>query len=193
LAAAAISAAVEGGFRVVEFTLTTPGALELVHEFSRQEGLLAGAGTVLTVHAVRDAVAAGASFVVSPICAPEVLAEAARQDIPIIPGAFTPTEMERAYRMGADFVKVFPAPPGGVEYIHAVRGPLPHLRLFPTAGVTPENFIDYLEAGCAGVGFVKSLFEPKDLAARDFQSIRNRAAGIIRRYQQWRPALCEIS
>jgi Entner-Doudoroff aldolase len=181
----AIQAAVDGGFRIVEFTFTTPGALELVAEFSRKDGLLVGAGTVMSPELVRDAVAAGARFVVSPICDPRVVAEAAEQDVACIPGAFTPTEMETAYRLGADFVKVFPAPPGGVAYIEAVRGPLPHLRLFPTAGATPENFTEYLDAGCAGVGFVKSLFDPADLASRRFDAIRERAQGIVRRLAAW--------
>jgi 2-dehydro-3-deoxyphosphogluconate aldolase/(4S)-4-hydroxy-2-oxoglutarate aldolase len=181
LAADAMQAAVDGGFRMVEFTMTTPGALELVAEFSRKQGLLVGAGTVMTPAMAREAVARGAAFVVSPICDPSVVAEAARLDVVSVPGAFTPTEMERAHRCGADFVKVFPAAPGGVEYIRAIRGPLPHLRLFPTAGVTPSNFLEWLEAGCAGVGFVRSLFEPADLKSNDFGAIRERAAGILMR------------
>ena len=78
--------------------------------------------------------------------------------MPVIPGAATPTEMETAHRLGADLIKVFPAPAGGVGFIEAIRGPLPHLRLFPTAGVTPDNVVDYLRAGCYGAGFVRSLF-----------------------------------
>ncbi len=186
LAADAMQAAVEGGFRMVEFTLTTPGALELVADFTRRSGLLVGAGTVMSPDLAREAVAAGASFLVSPICDPKVVAEAAALDVVSIPGAYTPTEMETAYRCGADFVKVFPAPAGGVGFIEAVRGPLPHLRLFPTAGVTPDNFIDFLKAGCAGVGFVRTLFDADDLAARAFERIRERAAGIIRRLAAWR-------
>jgi Entner-Doudoroff aldolase len=182
----AMTAAVEGGFRLVEFTLTTPGALELIGQFSKNRHLVVGAGTVMTPRQTREAVTAGASFVVSPICDMEVLAEAARCDVAAIPGAFTPTEMETAYRQGADFVKVFPAPPGGVEYINAVRAPLPHLPLFPTAAVTPDNFLDYLRAGCAGVGFVRSLFDPNDLSAGNFKAIRERASGILQRWEQWR-------
>jgi len=185
-AAAAIQAAVDGGFRMVEFTLTTPGAIELIQDFSRREGLLVGAGTVLTLPQARQAVEAGARFLVSPICDPVILTEAAKLDVPTIPGAFTPTEMETAHRLGADFVKVFPAPAGGVSFIDAVRAPLPHLRLFPTAGITPENFLEYLQAGCAGVGFVRSLFEPSDLAASNFSAIRDRAATVIRRLREWR-------
>jgi 2-dehydro-3-deoxyphosphogluconate aldolase/(4S)-4-hydroxy-2-oxoglutarate aldolase len=94
--------------------------------------------------------------------------------------------MQTAHRCGADFVKVFPMPANGVGFIEAVRGPLPHIRLFPTAGVTPDNFLEYLEAGCAGIGFVRSLFEPADLAGADFAAIRERAAGITSRLKEWR-------
>lgn len=181
LAAEAMQAAVDGGFKMIEFTLTTPGALELVNSFSKRDGLLVGAGTVLTTSQAREAVAAGARFLVSPIVDAEVIGEAAALDVPCIPGAYTPTEMETAHRHGADFIKVFPAPFGGAEFIRGVLGPLPHLNLFPTAGATPDNFGEFLEAGCAGVGFVRSLFVPAELSCGDFAAIRDRAARIIRR------------
>ena len=186
VAGEAMQAAVDGGFRMVEFTLTTPGAFELITEFSRRTDLLVGAGTVLTVEQARMAVAAGARFLVSPICDPIIVAQAASLDVACIPGAYTPTEMETAHRLGADFVKVFPATAGGVGFIEAVLAPLPHLRLFPTAGVTPENFVDFLNAGCAGVGFPKPLFVPSDLARGDFAAVRKRAREITRRLAEWR-------
>lgn len=181
LAAEAMNAAVEGGFRMVEFTLTTPGALTLIAEFAAREGLLVGAGTVLSVKQARESVAAGAKFLVSPIVDPQVIREANDLQIPVIPGTMTPTEMESATRLGADLIKVFPAPFGGVEFVQAILGPLPHLRLFPTGGVTSENFLQYLDAGCAGVGFVRSLFDPAELAQGDFHRIRHRAKDIIDR------------
>ena len=155
LAANAMQAAVDGGIRIVEFTMTTPKALQLIESFSQQPDLTVGAGTVMAKQQARDAVDAGATFLVSPIADQEILCEAANLDVACIPGAYTPTEMETAHRWGADFVKVFPAPFGGVSFIQAILGPLPHLKLFPTAGPTPDNFIDYLEAGCWGVGFVR--------------------------------------
>ncbi|UCE59266.1 MAG: bifunctional 4-hydroxy-2-oxoglutarate aldolase/2-dehydro-3-deoxy-phosphogluconate aldolase [Phycisphaerales bacterium] len=186
LAQQAMTAAVDGGLRLIEFTMTTPGALELIEEFAQREGVTVGGGTVMTPTMARDAVAAGAEFLVSPTVDREVIAEAALLDVPSIPGTYTPTEMESAHRWGADFVKLFPAPAGGVEFIRSVLGPLPHLRIFPTAGVTPENFAEFLDAGCAGVGFVRSLFDPADMAARDFAAIRERASDIMRRLQEWR-------
>ena len=181
VASRAMRAAVEGGFRMVEFTLTTPGATELISAFREDPSLLVGAGTVLTVAQVREAVSAGAQVLVSPVVDPTVIGAAAALDVPSIPGAYTPTEMQAAHRAGADFVKVFPGPAGGVEFIESIRGPLPHLRLFPTAGITVENFIEFLDAGCAGVGFVRALFEPGELARGDVSAVRGRAERIIRR------------
>jgi 2-dehydro-3-deoxyphosphogluconate aldolase/(4S)-4-hydroxy-2-oxoglutarate aldolase len=186
LAREAIEAAVSGGFRVVEFTLTTPGALELVSMFAKRRELLVGAGTVMTPETARQAVNAGAAFLVSPIADGEVIAEATRLDVPMIPGCYTPTEMETAHRLGASLIKVFPAPAGGVSFIEAVRAPLPHLRLFPTAGFTAENFTDFLDAGCVGVGFVRPLFDPEDLRSRNFDAIRKRAVLIMKRLSDWR-------
>lgn len=186
LAADAIGAAVQGGFRIVEFTLTTPGAMELIAEFSRSSELLVGAGTVLTKTQAHEAVRQGARFLVSPIADREIIAEAAALDVACLPGAFTPLEMETAHRGGADFIKIFPAPPGGVNFIESVLAPLPHLKLFPTAGFTEENFVDFLKAGCAGVGFVRPLFDANDLGGRNFTAIRDRAARIVRRRDEWK-------
>jgi len=171
---------------MLEFTLTTPGAFELIEEFSQFDDVLVGAGTVLTRESAENAVRAGAKFLVSPITDAMIISAAHELGVPCIPGAFTPTEMETAHRLGADFVKVFPAPPGGPSYIHAILAPLPHLKLFPTAGPTPENFTEYLAVGCAGVGFVRSLFVPEELAARDFASIRRRAESVMKTLSGWR-------
>lgn len=186
LARDAMQAAVEGGFRLVEFTLTTPGALELIMEFSTIPDVMVGAGTVMSVEQAELAVSAGARFLVSPIIDAEVISSAAELDVVCIPGAQTPTEMESAHRLGADLIKVFPAPAGGVDFIRAIRGPLPHLRLFPTAGVTPDNVLDYLNAGCAGAGFVRTLFVPDDLAEGRFEVIRQRAERIVQSVSKWR-------
>ncbi|MGD2108610.1 MAG: bifunctional 4-hydroxy-2-oxoglutarate aldolase/2-dehydro-3-deoxy-phosphogluconate aldolase [Phycisphaerae bacterium] len=186
LASDAMKAAVDGGFRVVEFTLTTPGALDLISAFRTNQDLLVGAGTVLTTSQAQEAVSAGAQFLVSPVVDVEVIAKAAALDVVSIPGAYTPTEMQTAHRASADFVKVFPATAGGVGFIEAIRGPLPHLRLFPTAGVTVENFTAFLDAGCVGVGFVGPLFEPDDLAGGDFAAVQGRAEEVIRRVEGWR-------
>ncbi len=186
LASDAMEAAVRGGFKVIEFTLTTPNALELIAQFAARDGIVVGAGTVMSVAQAGDAVDAGARFLVSPIFDPAVVEEARRLDVASVPGCMTPTEMETAHRGGADLIKVFPEPNGGANFIRAIRGPLPHLPLFPTAGPTPENFTDYLKAGCVGVGFVRSLFVPDDLALGRFEQIQERAEAIVHALSKWR-------
>ena len=128
-----------------------------------------------TREAARASVSAGARFLVSPIMDPEIITESRALDVPMIPGCYTPTEMETAHRHGATFIKVFPMPAGGPAFIEAIRAPLPHLKLFPTAGITLDNFVEFLRAGCVGAGFVRPLFEPEDLKARRFDAIRKRA------------------
>ncbi|MCH7701934.1 MAG: bifunctional 4-hydroxy-2-oxoglutarate aldolase/2-dehydro-3-deoxy-phosphogluconate aldolase [Planctomycetes bacterium] len=179
-AEAGMSAAVAGGFRMIEFTLTTPGALDLIAQFAANPDLLVGAGTVLSTQQACDAVEAGAKFLVSPICDPEVIKQAGELGVPSIPGTATPTEMMLAHRMGADLVKLFPAPANVVRYITSVLGPLPDLRIFPTAGVDTDNLLDVLQAGAAGVGFVRSLFRPTLMDEGRFKDIEARARDIIR-------------
>ena len=176
----AMAAAVEGGFSVIEFTLNTPGALELITQFrSMDESLLVGAGTVMTPQAAKEAVNAGAQFIVSPVCDPAVIKKAGEMEVVSIPGTQTPTEMQHAHETGADFVKLFPAPPNVAEYIRYVLGPQPHLKIFPTSGVNLDNMLEVLEAGAAGVGFVGPLFDPQSMRNRNFDDIRERAEKIV--------------
>ena len=128
----AMEAAVRAGFRVIEFTLTTPGALELIVEFSARDDLAVGAGTVLTVEEARAAVEAGARFLVSPVVDEAVIDEAARLGVAAMPGTHTPTEMLRAHRAGAQLQKLFPAPTPGPAFVKSILGPMPFLRIVPT-------------------------------------------------------------
>lgn len=185
VAAEAMKAAVAGGFRVVEFTLTTPNALDLISEFAEQPDLLVGAGTVLETRQARDAVSAGAKFLVSPVCDPDIIGEANALGVVSVPGTFTATEMLSAHRAGADLVKLFPAPSDVARHVASILGPMPFLNIFPTAGVDADNFVEVLRAGAAGVGFVKSLFDPRELAEKDFQAIERRASSIISRLEAY--------
>ncbi len=171
----ALQAAVDGGFRIIECTLNTPGALDAIQEFSQRPELLVGAGTVLDVKDAEAAVAAGARFLVSPVCDPEVITWCVEHEIVAIPGTFTPTEMMTAHRAGAPIVKFFPGPTDGPTTVRVIRGPLPFLRIFPTSGVTLENASAFLDAGAFGLGFVNCLFEANDLAAGRFEVIADRA------------------
>lgn len=175
----AMDAAVRGGFRVVEFTLTVPGALELVREFSQRPGIVVGAGTVLTREEARAAAQAGARFLVSPVMDESVILEAEKQGIAVMPGCSTPTEMLRAFRAGAQLQKLFPAPANGPLWVTQTLAPLPFLRIVPTAGVTIDNAAAYLKAGAFAVGFVSSLFDPADIQAGRFDAIEARARAML--------------
>lgn len=162
----AMDAAVRGGFRVIEFTLTIPEALDLVAEYSGREDLVVGAGTVLSAGQARDAVRSGAAFIVSPVADLEVISAAREMGVAVMPGAYTPWEILAADRAGATMVKLFPAPANGPEYVRQVLGPLPHVKLVPTAGVDEKNAAEYLRAGAWAVGFTTSLFSSPDVEAR---------------------------
>ena len=177
----AMQAAVAGGFRVVEFTLTTPGALNLITQFRENDDLIVGAGTVMSPTIVQEAVEAGAQFLVSPVCSVDVIQEAEKLDVVSMPGTFTATEMESAHRAGADFVKLFPAPENVAEYIRFILAPLPHLKIFPTSGVNLDNMLDVLQAGAAGTGFVRPLFNPEMIRNKNYDGIRQRAEAIVER------------
>jgi 2-dehydro-3-deoxyphosphogluconate aldolase/(4S)-4-hydroxy-2-oxoglutarate aldolase len=175
----AMRAAVDAGFRIVEFTLNTPGALQHIKAFAEDDRLLVGAGTVLSIEDAEQAVAAGARFLVSPVIDTEVVQWCAQRGLVSIPGVATPTEALMAWRAGAPLQKVFPGPPGGPSWVHMVRGPMPFLRLFPTSGVELGNVAEYLAAGAYGVGFVNTLFDPGWLAAGRFENVRERAEQLL--------------
>ncbi|MCH8345226.1 MAG: bifunctional 4-hydroxy-2-oxoglutarate aldolase/2-dehydro-3-deoxy-phosphogluconate aldolase [Planctomycetes bacterium] len=175
----AMDAALRGGFKVIEFTLTTPGALELIGEFSKQQGIVIGAGTVLTTDDANAAVDAGAAFLVSPVVDEAVIEAARSLGVAMMPGTHTPTEMLRAHRAGASLQKLFPAPGIGPAYIKACLGPMPFLRIVPTSGVDESNAAAYLQAGAFAVGFVTSLFDPDDLVAGRFDTIEQRARSLL--------------
>ena len=177
----AMQAAVDGGFRVVEFTLTTPGSLNLITQFRENDDLIVGAGTVMSPTIAQEAVEAGAQFLVSPGCNVDVIQEAEKLDVVSIPGTFTATEMETAHRAGADFVKLFPAPENVAEYIRFILAPLPYLKIFPTSGVNLDNMLDVLQAGAAGIGFVRPLFDPEMIRNKNYGGIRQRAEAIVER------------
>lgn len=183
----AMEAAVRGGFKVIEFTLSIPGVFELIREFARRDGLVVGAGTVLSPEQARQAVDAGAAYVVSPVVDEDVIREAAALGVAAMPGCATPTEMLRAHRAGAQLQKLFPVNAAGPAFVQQTLGPLPFLRIVPTSGVTPENAADYLRAGAFAVGMVNSLFAPADVLEGNTAAIEQRAQETLRNIGQWQP------
>ena len=175
----ALAAAVRGGFRALEVTLSTPGAVELIAELARDTRLLVGAGTVLTVEQARAAKVAGARFLVSPVLDVEVVAEASRLGCVVMPGCATPTELWKAHRAGAPLQKLFPAPGIGPAYVRACLGPLPFLKLVPTHGIDAANARAWLDAGAFAVGFTQSLFDAEEIKAGRFDRVEERARALL--------------
>jgi 2-dehydro-3-deoxyphosphogluconate aldolase / (4S)-4-hydroxy-2-oxoglutarate aldolase len=175
----ALAAAVRGGFRALEITLSTPGAVELISELARDTRLLIGAGTVLTVEQARAAKQAGARFLVSPVLDVEVVAEVSRLGCVMIPGCATPTELWKAHRAGAPLQKLFPAPAGGPTWLRSVLAPMPFLRVIPTNGVEADNASEWLAAGAFAVGCVRSVFQPDLLSAHAWDAIEARARTVL--------------
>lgn len=183
-AAPAMEAAVRAGFRILEFTLNSPGALERIREFSRRPGLVVGAGTVLDVEEARAALAAGATFLVSPVLDEAVVRAGAEAGVAVIPGTQTPTEMLRAHRAGAPLQKLFPAPGRGPAFVRACLGPLPFLRLVPTDDIDAANAADYLRSGAFAVGCGNLLFDPADLEGGRFAAVERRAVAMLEAVRQ---------
>jgi len=175
----AMEAAIRGGFRIIEFTLNTPGALDLIAEFSQRGDVLVGAGTVLTVEEAHAAIDAGAVCIVSPVVDEAVIDAAVSRGVAVMPGTFTATEMLRAHRAGAHLQKLFPAPDTGPKYVKAMLGPMPFLNIVPTNGVHENNAAAWLKAGAFAVGFVNPLFDPNDMASGDYSRIEERAKALL--------------
>jgi 2-dehydro-3-deoxyphosphogluconate aldolase / (4S)-4-hydroxy-2-oxoglutarate aldolase len=148
---------------VFEITLDSQDALETIAALRDDADLVVLAGTVRTSDDVRAAVEAGAQGCVSPTLAPEVVEACREAGLPAIPGAMTPTEIETAWRLGAEMVKVFPAARLGPEFISDLRGPLGDIPLLATGGVDSSNALDFLRAGAAAVGVGSALVGAADV------------------------------
>jgi 2-dehydro-3-deoxyphosphogluconate aldolase/(4S)-4-hydroxy-2-oxoglutarate aldolase len=148
-----IAAIVAGGIKTIEITMTVPGAVDLIRELASDPDLMIGAGTVLDADTAERCIDAGAIFVISPATNYETIGYCNDADVVVMPGALTPTEILNAWNAGADIVKVFPASSmGGPAYLRALKGPLPHIKLIPTGGVSIENAAEYIRAGAEAVG-----------------------------------------
>jgi len=170
-----------GGVGIIEFTMTTPNALGIIEESRREFGdeVLLGAGTVLDAETARAAILAGAEFIVAPTLDPEVIEVCRRYSKVVIPGAFSPTEILAAWQWGADFVKVFPASLGGPDYLKAIRGPLPQVKLIPVGGVSLENTGDFIKAGAAAVAVGGNLVKKRAIAEGNFAELTETARQFV--------------
>ena len=174
-------------FYTVEITMNTTGVTEIIAKI-RQEfpKLNVGAGTVCNLQDLEKALSAGAQFIVTPIIDEAVIKSCVKQNIPIFPGAYTPTEIYKAWSLGASGVKVFPATQLGPRYIKDVLAPLNNIKLVPTGGISKENIKSFFEAGAVGAGlgstlYNKELIDKKDYVGlqKHFISIRNEITDFI--------------
>jgi len=182
LAVETAEALLRGGISVIEVTLNTPGALDMLRAMRDSVGdrAVLGAGTVLDIAAADEALAAGAAFIVSPNTDTELVREMAAREVVCIPGARTPSEVLSAWRAGASVVKLFPAGPVGAGYLKDLRGPLADIPLLPTGGVTLDNAATFIAAGAWGLGLGSALVAPDLVASGRFDELTRRAAAFAR-------------
>jgi 2-dehydro-3-deoxyphosphogluconate aldolase/(4S)-4-hydroxy-2-oxoglutarate aldolase len=156
-----------GGVTVLEVTMTVPGAIQVMRQLAeKRPDILIGAGTVLDAETARMCILEGAKFVVSPALNLGTIDMCHRYSIPVLPGALTPTEIVTAWEAGADVVKVFPCSAlGGAKYLTALKGPLPHIDLIPTGGVSVATAAEFLAAGAFALGVGSDLVDAKAMAA----------------------------
>jgi 2-dehydro-3-deoxyphosphogluconate aldolase/(4S)-4-hydroxy-2-oxoglutarate aldolase len=170
---------VEAGIPIVEFALTTPNAPRLIEAASTVDGVILGAGTVMTAQDARDAINAGATFLLTPGLRPSVAEEAVRQGIPVVLGAMTPTEVATAMDLGATAVKVFPAARLGAAYFGDLHGPYPDTPLVATGGLNAGNAAEYLAAGAIAVTAGSGVVSAQLAAESRFAEIGRRAAEFL--------------
>jgi 2-dehydro-3-deoxyphosphogluconate aldolase / (4S)-4-hydroxy-2-oxoglutarate aldolase len=174
-----------GGITVMEVTMNTPGALDMIRTLQQQFGdrIFIGAGTVLDARDAEQAIEAGASFLVTPNVDVESIQYAQGRGIPIYPGAMTPTEIVTAWKAGASAVKIFPGASLGIGYLRELQGPLSHIPMVAVGGIHEDNIQQYLQI-CAAVGIGGSLVSLKDIAAGNFQAITEKAARLTAKVQE---------
>ena len=169
------------GIGCVEYTMTMPGALQLVSEAAASfpDDLLIGAGTVMDGETVDRAVAAGAQFIASPGCTPGMVEACRRHGVVSVVGAITPTEIMEALRLGADVIKVFPATSVGPGFFSEVLGPFPGLHLMAAGGMNLGNLKDYVSAGAEIVTLLANGLDAAAYAAGDCPAITRAAAAWV--------------
>lgn len=178
-----------GGISILEITMTVPGAVQVIEQLARRFGdqAIVGAGTVLDPETAKRCIDAGAQFVVSPALNPETIKSCGEQEVAIMPGALTPTEVVQAWNAGADMVKVFPAGAvGGASYIKSLKAPLPQIELVPTGGVTLTTAESFIKAGAAAIGVGADLVDIKAIRAGQPEKVTEAARAYLEAVRQAR-------
>lgn len=176
-----VEALVAGGVTGIEITFTTPQATEVVKSLVKKYGdrILLGMGTLIEPEQAQKAQVAGASFLVSPHCEAQLARAMIATGLPVMIGALTPTEVVQAHRLGADVIKIFPGSLVGPDYLKALRGPFPHLKMMPTGGVSVGNVADWFAAGAIAVGAGSELCPTTWAKEGRFADITQRAREFV--------------
>lgn len=176
-------AVASGGMQLIEITWNSDRAPELISQLRAQlPDCMIGTGTLFNVQQLQEAIACGAQFLFTPHTDPEMIQTAVSANIPIIPGALTPTEIMTAWNYGASCVKVFPVQAvGGTSYIKSLQAPLGHIPLIPTGGVTLENAKDFLQVGAIAVGLSGELFPSESVLRGNWTNITQQAKTLMQR------------
>jgi 2-dehydro-3-deoxyphosphogluconate aldolase / (4S)-4-hydroxy-2-oxoglutarate aldolase len=177
-----VDALIAGGVVGIEITYSTPNAEWVVDTLAQKHGdqILLGMGTLTDPRQVVLASSAGARFLVSPICEPELVRKMVASELAVMAGALTPTEVFQAHRLGSDVVKIFPGSLAGPGYIKALKGPFPHIPMMPTGGVSAANVGEWFAAGVVAVGAGSELCPPALAKEGKFDEISRRAADFVR-------------
>ncbi|NLJ86767.1 MAG: bifunctional 4-hydroxy-2-oxoglutarate aldolase/2-dehydro-3-deoxy-phosphogluconate aldolase [Firmicutes bacterium] len=176
------AALAEGGIHALEFTAETPLIADIIADVKKRlpASIAVGAGTVLDAETARVLLLAGADFVVTPTLNKKTIELCVRYGKPVIPGAMTPTEILTAYEGGADLVKVFPAGPLGPDYLRSIKGPLPHIPLMATGGISAANARQFLQAGTTALGVGGSLIPTSAVETRDYKAVEESARDLMK-------------
>jgi 2-dehydro-3-deoxyphosphogluconate aldolase / (4S)-4-hydroxy-2-oxoglutarate aldolase len=176
-----VETALRGGLEYLEVTMNSAGAREQIREARAIVGerMKIGAGTVLSLRQLDQALAAGANFIVTPTVQREVIERCAAQGVPVYPGAFSPTEVVAAWDLGATMVKIFPAETLGAKYIRALKAPLPQIKLLPTGGVDLETITEFSKAGADGFGVGSPLFNRERIESGDWDWLERQCVSFV--------------
>jgi 2-dehydro-3-deoxyphosphogluconate aldolase / (4S)-4-hydroxy-2-oxoglutarate aldolase len=176
------SACIAGGFSHLEVTMNTPNAGKMISAaLKKLKGFCQiGAGTVRDMKDLENAIQAGAQFIVSPAINMEVVRYCVKEEVPVFPGALTPTEILQAWEAGATMVKVFPIRSmGGASYLKDLKGPFNEIKILASGGVTPDNLSEYVKNGVDGIAIGTQLFNPEWLEKKQYDKIREMALRFI--------------
>ena len=171
-----------GGVSILEITMTVPGAVQVIEQLVKRfaDETVVGAGTVLDPEIANACISAGTQFIVSPALNLETIKFCRDRDVPVMPGALTPTEVVTAWNAGADFVKVFPCGAlGGASYIKSLKAPLPQIELVPTGGVSLKTAASFIQAGAAAIGVGADLVDVKSILAGQPEKITEAARAYV--------------